>query len=59
MHDAHLSPASARSLRQRAVGRLYVDLGLITKPELNHALVECARMRATLPDTLRRLGYLS
>ena len=46
------------SARQRAIGRLYVDLGLVTKPEINHALVECARTRSPLPETLRRLGYL-
>ena len=38
---------------------LYVELGLITRPQLNHALVECAHQRLALPDALRRLGYLA
>ena len=49
---------SCRASRRRAIGMLYVDLGMITRPQLNHALVECARAAATLPETLRRLGYL-
>jgi len=58
MNDVAAAPSSSRALRQRSIGRLYVDLGLITRPELNHALVECARTRSPLPDVLRRLGYL-
>lgn len=50
--------ATTPATRRRAVGMLYVDLGLVTRPQLNHALVECARLGTTLPDVLRRLGYM-
>lgn len=44
--------------RRRSIGLLYVELGLISKAQLNEALVECARQRQALPDVLRTLGYL-
>ncbi len=50
--------ATATASRRRAIGMLYVDLGLVTRPQLNHALVECARLGTSLPDALRRLGYM-
>lgn len=56
--ERHSSPAPCRAARRRAMGMLYVDLGMISRMQLNHALVECARVGATLPETLRRLGYL-
>ena len=59
MNDATPAPLPSRALRQRAIGRLYVDLGLISRPELNHALIECARTHSALPEVLRRLGYLA
>ena len=54
----HADARPCRAARRRAIGMLYVDLGMITRPQLNVALVECARAGATLPETLRRLGYL-
>mgnify|MGYP003393961109 CR=1 FL=1 len=60
--ESQMNPSSdarsCRAARRRAIGMLYVDLGMITRPQLNHALVECARAATTLPETLRRLGYL-
>lgn len=44
--------------RRRAVGMLYVDLGLLTRAQLNHALVESARLSRPLPEVLTALGYL-
>lgn len=60
LDSTRLGPSTrpCRSARRRAVGRLYVDLGLVTLPQLNHALVECARTRAPLPAVLRQLGYM-
>lgn len=49
----------ALHFRRRSIGLLYVELGLITKAQLNEALVECARARQPLADTLRHLGYLT
>ncbi len=51
-------PTTPEPLRRRQIGMLYVDLGLITRNQLNEALVECARARQPLAHTLRRLGYL-
>ena len=44
--------------RRRAVGMLYVDLGLITRAQLNEALVESARVGSSLPEALRALGFV-
>lgn len=53
-----MSRQHSHSLRRRTIGMLYVELGLITRSQLNLALVECAHQRVPLPDALRRLGYL-
>ncbi|MBM4389493.1 MAG: hypothetical protein FJ090_00085 [Deltaproteobacteria bacterium] len=50
--------ATVAASRRRAIGMLYVDLGLVTRSQVNHALVECARLGTSLPAALRRLGYM-
>jgi hypothetical protein len=52
------SHSYSHACRRRAIGQLYVELGLVTRRQLNEALVECARSRVTLPESLRALGYL-
>jgi hypothetical protein len=52
-------PRPCRAARRRAIGMLYVDLGMVTRPQMNHALVECARTGLPLAETLKRLGYLA
>ncbi len=49
---------ASNTARRMSIGMLYVDLGLVTRPQLFEALVECARMRCTLPAALASLGYL-
>ena len=48
----------ANACRRRAIGQLYVELGLVTRRQLNEALVECARSHVSLPESLRALGFL-
>ena len=52
------SPDSCSSARRLAVGLLYVELGLVSRPQMFAALVECARLRCSLPAALQQLGYL-
>ncbi len=58
MSAAPPSHSYSHARRRRAIGQLYVELGLVTRRQLNDALVECARSRITLPESLRALGYL-
>ncbi len=53
------SSSNTSNDRRRAIGQLYVQLGMVTKTQMNEALVECARSRVTLPVSLRALGYLA
>ena len=52
------STEACSTTRRMSIGMLYVDLGLVTRPQLFEALVECARTRCTLPAALASLGYL-
>lgn len=58
MSSAPPSLNYSHARRRRNVGQLYVELGLVSRRQLNEALVECARSRTTLPEALRALGYL-
>ncbi|GDX79012.1 hypothetical protein LBMAG42_08230 [Deltaproteobacteria bacterium] len=52
------STEACSTSRRMSIGMLYVDLGIVTRPQLFEALVECARTRCTLPAALASLGYL-
>jgi len=59
MSTASTTHSYSHACRRRVIGQLYVELGIVTRSQINDALVECSRSHLTLPESLRALGYLA